>query len=31
MDNIDLEGMKLVKAEKLFSKLAHGKSFAIDG
>lgn len=30
MDNIDLKGMKLVEIEKLFSKLAYGKEFAID-
>jgi uncharacterized protein (DUF362 family) len=30
MDNIDLKGMKLAEAEKLFSQLAYGKAFAID-
>lgn len=30
MDNIDIKGMKLIEAEKLFSKLAYGKSYAID-
>jgi hypothetical protein len=30
MDNIDVKGIKLIEAEKLFSQLAYGKAFAID-
>jgi uncharacterized protein (DUF362 family) len=30
MDNIDVKGMKLIEAEKYFSKLAYGKEFSID-
>lgn len=30
LDNIDIKGIKLVEAEKLFSKLAYGAEFAVD-
>lgn len=30
MDNIDVKGIKLIEAEKLFSQLAYGKAYAID-
>lgn len=30
MDNIDIKGIKLIEAEKLFSELAYGKGFALD-